>query len=71
LKGSREIPNSVLDVFYGLLIVGFALSVSYGADIMSGQLLAWIVLATVAVFVPWAVFQLDPRGLKAPPDERR
>jgi len=66
MSDPRKIPDPVLDVFYGLLALGFVIGALYGAGVFSGDLLAWIVLATVAVFVPWAVLQLDPRGLKPP-----
>ena len=68
MSNARVIPNAVLDVFYGLLVLGFAIGALYGAGVFSGDLLTWIVLATVAVFVPWAVLKLDPRGLKPPTD---
>ena len=39
---------------------GFPLWVGDGTP---GEHMTWIVLGAVAVFVPWAVFQLDPRSL--------
>lgn len=67
MKPAGALPNTVLDAFPGLLVIGLVLGTLFGADVLSGVALTWIVLAGVAIFVPWAVLQLDPAGLRRPP----
>jgi hypothetical protein len=57
------LPSAVLSAFFGLLIIGIVLGVLYGAQILSGFVLTWIVLGGTAVFVLWGVVNLDPRGI--------
>lgn len=57
------LPAEVLSAFFGLLVIGAVLGVLYGAEILSGVALTWIVLGGTAIFVLWAVVKLDPRGI--------
>jgi hypothetical protein len=57
------LPAEVLSAFFGLLAIGAVLGVLYGAEILSGVVLTWIVLGGTAIFVLWAVVKLDPRGI--------
>lgn len=51
------LPSEVLSAFFGLLVIGTVLGVLYGAEILSGVALTWIVLGGTAVFVPWGCSQ--------------
>lgn len=57
------LPAEVISAFFGLLLIGVVLGGLYGAGIMSGVMLTWIVLGGTAGFVVWAVVKLDPRGI--------
>jgi hypothetical protein len=50
-------------VFAMLVVVGIALGSLYGSGLVSGVVLLVAMLCILLAFVPWAVFQLDPRGL--------
>ena len=69
------LPSEVLSAFFGLVVVGLVLGGLYGAELLSGVVLTWIVLGGTAVFVIWAVLKLDPRGItelseEGPEDQR-
>lgn len=57
------LPASVLLACVALAPVAAVLGILYGLGTISGGHMTWIVLAAVAVFVPWAVSQLDPRSV--------
>lgn len=57
------LPASVLLACVALAPLAAVLGFLYGWGTISGEHMTWIVLAAVAVFVPWAVSQLDPRSL--------
>jgi hypothetical protein len=65
VTGGRHtaIPQSVLSAFLGLVPVGIVIGALYGLDVISLLALDLVVLGGLAVFVPWAVLKLDPRGL--------
>jgi hypothetical protein len=59
----RSLPSNVWQAFllFGLLAMGAGLL--YGAGAISGGALTIGLLCALLGFVPWAVLQLDPRGL--------
>lgn len=59
------LPASILLVCLALTPLAGIVGFLYGWGVISGVLMTWIVLAVIAVFVPWAVSQLDPRSLNA------
>ncbi|HEX7244807.1 MAG TPA: hypothetical protein VF245_04485 [Solirubrobacterales bacterium] len=58
-----SLPSELISAFFSLIIVGIVLGVLYGAELLSGVALTWIVLGGSAIFVIWAVVKLDPRGI--------
>lgn len=56
------IPRPVLSAFLGLIPIGIVLGVLYGLEILSLLALDLIFFGSLAVLIPWAVLQLDPRG---------
>lgn len=58
------IPEPVISAFLVFLMpVGIVAGVLYGLDVISLIALDVVVFGVLAVFVPWAVVQLDPRDL--------
>lgn len=56
-------PQPVVSAFLGLVPVGIVMGALYGLDVISILALDLVVFGGLAVFVPWAVLKLDPRGL--------
>lgn len=59
----RPLPRQVWHAFGALVVGGIVLGSLYGAGLVSGAGLLVAMLCLLLAFVPWAVFQLDPRGL--------
>lgn len=60
---SRALPDSVSTVFLALLLVGGVVGFLSGAGVLSGAGLAVFIFTALAVFVPWAIWKLNPDGL--------
>jgi hypothetical protein len=60
----------VSTAFAGLLFVGCVFGFLAGADILSGAALAIFIFGALVVFVPWAVWRLDPEMLAEEPRYR-
>lgn len=57
------LPEAVASACLVLIPVGIVMGGLYGLDVISILTLDLIFFGTVALFVPWAVLKLDPRGL--------
>jgi hypothetical protein len=53
----------VWHAFEALVVVGIVLGSLYGTGLVSSAGLLIAMLCVLLAFVPWAVFQLDPRGV--------
>jgi hypothetical protein len=62
-QNRRPLPIQIWHAFEALVALGVALGSLYGAGLVSGAVLLVAMLCILLAFVPWAVFQLDPRGL--------
>lgn len=58
-----SIPASVFSAFLGLLPMGIVVGILHGTGVLTTLALSAIVFGGLTVFVPWAVFKLDPRRL--------
>jgi hypothetical protein len=53
----------MIPTIVGLLISGVFLGAFYGLGLVSGVVLDLVFFGALVVFVPWAVWKLDPRAL--------
>lgn len=56
-------PQDLIPTIVGLLISGVFLGAFYGLGLVSGLVLDLVFFGALAVFVPWAVWKLDPGEL--------
>lgn len=56
-------PGDLIPTIVGLLISGVFLGAFYGLGLVSGLVLDLVFFGVLVVFVPWAVWKLDPREL--------
>lgn len=59
----RALPREVWTAFFAFVVVAVTLGALYGSGIVSGIGLSVGVFCMLLVFVPWAVFRLDVKGL--------
>jgi hypothetical protein len=60
----QDIPDSVLTAYFSLLLVGAVCGVLAGAKVLSGVGLGIFIFGALAIFVPWAIWKLNPELLK-------
>lgn len=74
-RRSRELfSTSVSFAFAALLFIGCVFGFLAGVEVLSGAALAIFLFGALVVFVPWAVWRLDPELLTEEPkyrDEKR
>jgi hypothetical protein len=58
-----SIPEDLIPIIVGLLISGMFLGAFYGLGLVSGPVLDLVFFGALIVFVPWAVWKLDPGEL--------
>jgi len=58
-----SIPEDLIPIIVGLLISGVFLGAFYGLGLVSGLVLDLVFFGVLIVFVPWAVWKLDPGEL--------
>ncbi len=58
-----SIPDSVILVIVALLVAGVCLGTLYGLDLISVLVLDALFFGALVIFVPWAVWKLDPGDL--------
>lgn len=64
MSADRQVlPDAVWSAFWVLALAGLLLGILCGAGVLSGLALGLIVVAAVAVFVPWAVTLTSPQTL--------
>ena len=63
MKPDDSIPLSVATAYVGITVAGIAVGLLAGAGFISGAALAIFILGALAVFIPWAIWQLDPETL--------
>jgi hypothetical protein len=64
MSSSPSIPLSVWGAYIALIVAGIVVGLLSGAGSISGVGLAVFILGSLAVFIPWAVWQLDPHALE-------
>jgi hypothetical protein len=60
---STSTPKDLIPTIVGLLVSGVFLGAFYGLDLVSGLVLDLVFFGALVVFVPWAVWKLDPSEL--------
>jgi hypothetical protein len=58
-----SLPDRVISATVMLAIAGLCLGLLYGLDLISILVLDAIFFGALVLFVPWAVWKLDPRAL--------
>lgn len=58
------IASSAWIAYFSLVLIGAILGLLTGAGTIPGASLAVFVLAAVAGFIPWAIWNLDPESLE-------
>jgi hypothetical protein len=64
MRSTSSIPLSVWGAYIVLVVAGVVVGLLSGAGLISGVGLAVFILGSLAVFIPWAVWQLDPNALE-------
>jgi hypothetical protein len=62
-RSYRSLPVKVWNVFVAFSVLAITGGLLYGAGEISGGTLTIGLLCALVAFVPWAVLQLDPKGL--------
>jgi hypothetical protein len=58
-----SIPDSVILTIVSLLVAGVCLGALYGLNLISVLVLDALFFGALVIFVPWAVWKLDPGDL--------
>jgi hypothetical protein len=56
----RELPTAVWSAYFGIVAVGLVVGFLSGAGVISWGALVVFMVGSVAGFVSWAVWKLDP-----------
>lgn len=58
-----SLPDEVISAIVMLAVAGLCIGVLYGLDLISILVVDAIFFGALVLFVPWAVWKLDPRAL--------